>query len=142
MKDFTTRYGICRPREIAARLAAVRAFCPAFPVALALVAPEAPTAPVAAPAPTVAPLQAEAETFFRFGVEEAPEEIEPAPSVGNPAPFWAVERAAILADAEAITREFEWRRAGCLVSPMADTEELPFIYGFDDLPAEYFALAA
>jgi hypothetical protein len=85
-------------------------------------------------------LQVEAETYFPLGVEEAPEEIEFAPSAGNPAPLWAVERAAILADAAAIEREFEWRRAGCPVSILAD--DLPFRYGFDDLPAEYFALAA
>jgi hypothetical protein len=139
MQNLTTRYGIRRPLEVADRLATL---CARFrPMAL-VVAAVAPTATVA-PLPRVAPSvpygdPRDAETYFPWGVEEAPEEIEPAPSAGNPAPLWAVDRAAILADAAAIEREFAWRRAGCPVSPLA-VEEAPFRFGFDDLPAEYFA---
>lgn len=149
MLNLAQSYGIRRPLEIAARCASLRPslvrYGATFPDAppVAPVGPDAPRMAPNAPSTPSVPYgdPRDAEVYFPFGVEEAPDELESAPSGGNPAPLWAVERAAILADAAAIEREFAWKRAGGPASPLAEVEAHPFRLGFDDLPAEYFALA-
>ena len=123
MSILANRYTFTRPAQIVSRLASLRAL----------------TAPVlmVAPLPITAPQNSERI----FTDADAPEPFEPIETTTTPAPLWVVERAGFLADAEAMKRAAEWRRAGCPCSPLVE-DELPFRFGFDDLPDAYFAATA